>query len=173
MHKEGFEPLTLRRLSPPVREELSTLTVDPAPTAASTVHLEPGTGQVEAAEEFPTVSTAHPPCEPKACAIAVRDLAIRLAAQACAQALGVAVARNPLFVARFVDAALRAAGRPEASTVRLNPADALACSAAIACDVVADESIERGSVIVDTGDGAVGGALEERALLLVRSAADA
>lgn len=102
---------------------------------------------------------------------AIREQAINIAGEACARALQLAVARNPLFVARFVDAAIEAAGRGGAKTVRLSPVDAAACHGRTTACVVADESVARGEVIVETADGTVGATMQQRAQILVRSVA--
>ncbi|HYK53732.1 MAG TPA: FliH/SctL family protein [Candidatus Eremiobacteraceae bacterium] len=111
-------------------------------------------------------------CDESRCAKFVREHAIRLAGEACARALHKAIARNPLFVARFVDDAIEAAGRATCKRVRLSPADAASCSGRIALDVVADERLVAGEVVVETTGGTVEATIDRRAVLLARAAAD-
>jgi len=103
---------------------------------------------------------------------AVRACAIRFAAIACARALREAIARNPLFVARFVDDAILAAGGIEGARVRLSPQDAAACADTLACEIVADAALQTGEVRIEKDGGSVGATLDQRAGLLVRAAAD-
>lgn len=42
----------------------------------------------------------------------------------------------------------------------------------IATDVIADNSIEKGQVVVEAGGARLGATIDDRALLLVRSASD-
>jgi len=103
---------------------------------------------------------------------AVRQRAIKLAGEACARALREAIARNPMFVARFVDDAIEAAGGASCKNVRLSPIDSAACDGHVAVRVVADERIARGEVVVELNNGTVEATLDKRAELLVRAAAD-
>jgi hypothetical protein len=102
----------------------------------------------------------------------MRSSAIRLAASACARALHVAIARNPLFVARFVDDALRAMRTESSPRARLHPRFAIPCAPLIGCELVSDESLEPGEVILEAAGTRLSATLEERALDLVRSIAD-
>lgn len=102
----------------------------------------------------------------------VRARAIELAGVACARALHAAVARNRLFVARFVDDAIAAAGKSSAKRVRLSPDDAAAIAGRVGADVVADPAVEAGEVVVETPSGSVRATIEERSASLVRAAAD-
>jgi len=119
---------------------------------------------------------AQPPfalaCDPAGRAAAVREEAVRLAGLACARALHEAIARNPLFVVRFVDDALRASGEMKDACVRLRPVDAATCADAVKCDVVADDALEPGEVVVESECGTVRSSIEERATRLVLAAAD-
>ena len=108
--------------------------------------------------------------DPERCDAVVRERAIELAAEACAQALHLAIARNPLFVARFVDDAMRAVGAGQAKAVRLHPASASMCS--VGCEIVADPTLESGEVVVDTATGSMHATIAQRADLLVRAVAD-
>jgi hypothetical protein len=112
-------------------------------------------------------------CHPRRCEARLRDRAIALAGEACARALRVAVARNPLFVARFVDDALSALGAGSAVKVRLHPSDARACAHAVAADIVGDPALERGEVRIESPHGTLGATIAERAVVLVRATADA
>ena len=112
-------------------------------------------------------------CDSSMCVATLRKLAIALAAKACARALHEAIARNPLFVVRFVDDALRAAGFEDSATVRLCAVDASACAYRLRGDVIADATLARGEVIVELAGGSIGASIEERAAGLVRAAADA
>jgi Flagellar assembly protein FliH len=105
-------------------------------------------------------------------ATAVRACAIRFAAIACARALHEAIARNPLFVARFVNDAILAAGGIEGARVRLSPQDAAACADTLACEIIADTALQTGEVRIEKNGCSAGATLEERASLLVRAAAD-
>jgi len=120
---------------------------------------------------------AQPPfalaCDPAGRAAAVREEAVRLAGLACARALHEAIARNPLFVTRFVEDALRASGDTSRARVRLRPVEASTCAGAVKCDVVADDALEPGEVVVECDRGTVRATIEERARRLARAAADA
>ncbi|HZW73377.1 MAG TPA: hypothetical protein VFF43_07505, partial [Caldimonas sp.] len=87
-------------------------------------------------------------------------------------ALHEAIVRNPLFVARFVDDAVEAAGRATCKRVRLSPVDAAACNGRIDLDVVADGRIGAGDVIVEAIGGTVEATVGRRARVLARAAAD-
>ena len=102
----------------------------------------------------------------------VRALAIRLAGEACARALRQAVVRNPLFIARFVDDAIAAAGSPARATVRLCSLDAAAVGETSDRTVLIDDALARGDVVVETQSGAVCANVADRARLLVRACAD-
>lgn len=102
----------------------------------------------------------------------VRELAIKIAGEACARALREAIAKNPLFVARFVDDAMEAAGRGSGNTVRLSPVDAVSCRGRLAMSVVADSGVAPGEVVVETPHGIVTASIDQRAYLLVRAVAD-
>lgn len=117
-------------------------------------------------------TAGSPACDPAACAIRVREQAIALAGQACARALREAIARNPLFVARFVDDALLAAGQSAVARVRLCPDAAAACAGRVRCEVVADGAMSPGEVVIETQGGAIRATLDERAHALARAAAD-
>ena len=112
-------------------------------------------------------------CDPPRGDADVRELAIRLAGIACARALHEAVARNPLFVARFVDDALLAFGDAKHARVRLRLIEAAVCASAVGCDVVADDALAPGEVVVESECGALRASIEARAAHLVRAAADA
>jgi hypothetical protein len=104
-------------------------------------------------------------------AAVIRATAIRIAAAACARALGYAVNRNPRLVARFVDEALRAAGSPHNAVVRVAPAVTTVGPEAREHDFVADPSLAPGDVFIDCAAGAIGATLRERADILVRAVA--
>jgi hypothetical protein len=129
--------------------------------------------RVSAASDDELLDHAPARCDPAACADRLRDEAIRLAATACAQALNVAVARNPMFVARFVDDALRSVRSRAEVRARLHPEIAAACAPLVACDVRPDASLGIGEVVVEADGALVRASIDERALILVRSAADA
>ena len=101
-----------------------------------------------------------------------RERAIKIAGEACARALRQAIARNPLFVARFVDDAMEAAGRETSKSVRLSPADAAACRDRVPTSVVADDALAPGEVVVEAAHGIVTATIDERARILVRAVAD-
>ena len=100
-----------------------------------------------------------------------RELAIRFAGEACARALGHALVKNPLFVRRFVDDAIAAAGAPARPVLRLNASDAQRVER-LDCELVVDTTLSPGDVVVETSDGRVEATLEERAQTLVRAIAD-
>lgn len=102
----------------------------------------------------------------------MREHAIQIAGRACARALEVAVARNPLFVARFVDDALRALGESEGACVRVHPAAAALISVE-GRQVVPDERMAMGDVAIERGEASVSAKLHERAAVLARAIADA
>ena len=111
-------------------------------------------------------------CDSQRCVATLRDRAIALAAEACALALHEAVARNPLFVRRFVDDALRAAGTVQAKAVRLHPASAAICGG-VEREIIADSALQCGEVVVETDSGSVRAVIEDRAALLARAATHA
>lgn len=157
-------PRQLARVCPSV-----TTTADPA---ASTEDLPtPVDADPENASEQPVEVAA-------ACAIeteypdvvSVRDLAIELAAAACARALRYAVDRNPRLLARFVDDALRAAGNPKDAVVRVATPTAFTGDHPGTHALVADPSLSAGDVFVTCDAGTLGATIEERAALLVRAA---
>ena len=102
----------------------------------------------------------------------MRERAIEIAGAACARALHEAIARNRLFVARFVDDAIAAAGPSTVHRVRLSPKDAAVCGGRSCVDVVADATVASGEVIVESPAGAVRSTIEERCAVLARAAAD-
>jgi len=103
----------------------------------------------------------------------LRAEAARFAAMACARALRSALAENPETITRFVDDALRACGRIARASARLHPEDAAAFRPQRDVEVTADATLERGEVVVETDGGSVAATLDQRAMLLARSAADA
>ncbi|HET9343300.1 MAG TPA: FliH/SctL family protein [Candidatus Eremiobacteraceae bacterium] len=105
-------------------------------------------------------------------AASVRERATKIAGEACARALREAIARNPLFVARFVDDAMEVAGQGSGTTVRLSPVDAAACRDRVAASVAADETLASGDVVVETAHGIVSATVDQRARLLARAVAD-
>jgi flagellar biosynthesis/type III secretory pathway protein FliH len=113
-----------------------------------------------------------PAGDPSECEAAIRERAIRMAGIACARALHEAIARNPLFVARFVDDALAAFGDAKRARVRLSPADAVVCAGTVRCDVVADDALAPGEVVVESDVGSLRASIEARAERLARAAAD-
>ena len=133
--------------------------------------LEAAPAPMEAPRRSVPAESVAGTCEERYAAL-IRERAIELAGAACAQALHAAIARNPLFVARFVDDAIEAAGRSSARRVRLSPADAAACGGRIAVDIIADDTMARGEVAVECANGTVGATIDRRAELLVRAIAD-
>ena len=114
-----------------------------------------------------------PAGDPSEFEAAIRERAIRLAGIACARALHEAIARNPLFVVRFVDDALAASGDAKGARVRLSAPDAAVCAGVVRCDVVADDALAPGEVVVESDGGSLRASIETRAERLVRAAADA
>jgi hypothetical protein len=157
-----FEPFVPRRI------ERHAVSASDATPAAMLLVPKPEP-PVQGINDSPSAVLATPPRDPLVCSAAVRAMAIRLASAACARALREAVARNPLFVARFVDEALRAAGDPADASVRLSPSDARLCAGFIRCDTIADTGLERGHVIVHAPSGAIEATIDERASTLVRA----
>ena len=180
MTLDGFVPfvprVVTRRNGRAAQEEPAgtSLAADAAPApeqTPSTVEVAPppaATVEDDRAEHRDDGSAQHDDARTLA---AIREQAISIAGEACARALHVAIARNPLFVARFVDDAIEAAGRGGAKTVRLSPVDAAACRGRTTACVVADKSVALGEVIVETVDGTVGATMQQRAQILVRSVA--
>jgi hypothetical protein len=102
----------------------------------------------------------------------IRAAAIPLAAAACARALRYAIDRNPRLMVRFVDDALAAAGvAARRATIRVMPDYVGAFGPERAHAVAADEDLGPGDAFIDTPAGSIGALLDERADLLVRSAA--
>lgn len=179
----GFSPAEPRIVKRCAREPLSARVPDevrttesppaarapepPPPHASSACEFAPRTLDLRLA---PAVAAAEP--DERRIAALARTKAIELAGLACARALHEAVARNPLFVARFVDEALAAAGAAIEKRVRLSPVDAAACEAHVAARVDADERLARGEVVVETSDGAVRATIEDRCDVFVRAAAE-
>jgi hypothetical protein len=149
---------------------------EPADEPVKAVLVQNATPGATAASDLddvtPIVGSTEEPCREASCAARVRERAIELAGEACARALHEAIAKNPLFVARFVDDAIEAAGRTSAKRVRLSPADAAACSGRVAIDVVADETVASGEVVVESANGTAGATIDRRAELLVRAMAE-
>lgn len=171
MLPDGFAPfvprvVTVRRLA------LATpLDLECAPVAEEEVL--PAPARIGPTAPFEVRDADEPNCRgEEQSAASVRERAIKIAGEACARALREAIARNPLFVARFVDDALAAAGQGSDKTVRLSPVDAMACSDRLGVSVVADEALALGEVAVETAHGIVTATIEQRAGLLVRAAAD-
>lgn len=160
MKDEPFEPFEPRRLDRLAVVSSVSQAEDPSADEAET-----DDSQGDEVRDMAVL----PPCDPAACSAAVRAMAVRLASLACARALREAVARNPLFVARFVDDALRATGDSAKAKARLNPGDARLCAGAVRCDIVADAELERGHVIVQTDSGTIEATIDERASILVRA----
>jgi len=165
-----FEPFVPRRV-----HCAQALADDATPIDPPDDHLTPTDSDPDAASTAEIVAVPAPPrpAECESCSVELRQRIIALAAEACARALKCAIVRNPLFVARFVDGALAMMGSVEGATVALHPDDARACADAVACDVSADGSLERGTVIVRVAGSSIGATIEERAELLVQAAADA
>jgi hypothetical protein len=162
---DAFEPFVPRRVSGEAGRGAE------QPQAAETQEKTPGC-TVDAVPDAPPVDRT-PACDPDVCAVTLREMAIRLAGAACARALHEAIARNPLFITRFVDDALRAAGAPPDARARLRPDAAALCAGRVPCEVVADGGMAPGAVEIQTGCGSLRATLEERALALARAAADA
>jgi Flagellar assembly protein FliH len=108
---------------------------------------------------------------PKTCDhdLAIRNEAVRLAAIACGRALRHAVMMHPAVIARFVDDAIEAAGHPHAR-IRLHP-DSVATIVVPDHELIADERLSPGDVMVECDGTSVGATLIERASLLVSAAA--
>jgi hypothetical protein len=135
---------------------------------------EPRPLQEPAVHLAPIVAAGQDRAEAESCdtnAAIIRATAIRIAAAACARALGYAVDRNPRLVARFVEEALRAAGSPHNAVVRVAQAVTTVGSEAREHDFVADPSLAPGDVFVDCAAGTIGATLRERADILVRAVA--
>jgi hypothetical protein len=160
----AFVPRVLVREKPTATEP-GTAT-DRQAHAVEAVRSEPAGQKVEQRVE------SHARCNPAACEGRVRALAIVLAGRACARALHAAVAKNPLFVRRFVDDALHAASSPSHARVLLCARDAAACGGRMDCDVVSDDALSGGEIVVETTAGLVRATIEQRAEALVRAAAD-
>ena len=104
---------------------------------------------------------------------AVRSEAIRFAAIACSRAFRHALAEDNALITTFVDDALRACGRSTHPTARLNPSDVMAYRPQRDVDVIAEDALERGEIIIETDAGRVTATLDERAAVLVEAAAHA
>lgn len=177
---DGFQPFVPRVVSARARPEAcdgGISDVEAAAPGSSSAHGSPETRVDDApsqrvhADPWESVRS-EPACDEERCAGLIRGRAIKLAGEACARALREAIARNPLFVARFVDDAIEAGGHASCKRVRLSPSDAAACTGRIAPDIVGDERLEPGEVVVETTGGTVEAAIDCRARLLVRAAAD-
>jgi flagellar assembly protein FliH len=171
-----FEPFVPRVVSR--RDSAASRTGERAlpevPIASSVDEQPPAASICASADAVVPDSTASAPVPPAIDVDAlVRERAIEIAGAACARALHEAIARNRLFVARFVDDAIAAAGRSGTPRVRLSPDDAAACAVRPGIDVIADAAIAPGEVVVESEDTAVRATIEERAALLARAAADA
>jgi len=173
MTADGFEPYVPRAARTIAAPNLENEAMDRAIDDADRDDV----AETERTGTLPKASIAQPvtiiACDPRRCRAQLRDLAIHLAGEACARAMRIAIARNPLFVARFVDDAMRAEGRSVEAKVRLHPADARTCAGAIVSDIIADPALERGEVRIDSPHGTLGATIAERASKLVRAAADA
>ncbi len=173
MRDDAFTPLVLRRVrahasDPAPSETREAIAAPEEPIAHPNQTDEPGMSAPKALPStLPDAGCTSPTCIQRA-----RTLAIRLAGEACARALKQAIAKNPLFVARFVGDALTAAGLPADATVRLCALDAPVCRAGVAAAIEVDDSLGRGDVIVAACDGTLRAVLDERAALLVRAASD-
>jgi hypothetical protein len=181
MTQDGFAPFVPRVVI--VRPTAQATSLDPgsnavteeSASAASAKSVEKFLSAPDAIDRSDPVE--HRDDEAKCCgeartAASVRERAIKIAGEACARALREAIARNPLFVARFVDDAIDAAGRGSGKTVRLSPVDAAACRGRVAVSVVADEGVAPGEVVVETTHGTVAATIDQRAQVLVRAVAD-
>jgi hypothetical protein len=168
MMPEGFEPFVPRVVSRQRRPEPAP--IDP-PVEESTFP-EPAVRSSPEPHVDDRLSGVVRACDEEHCGPFIRERAIKLAGEACARALHEAIAKNPLFIARFVDDAIEAAGRATCKRVRLSPADAAACNGRIGTDVIADERLASGDAIVETSGGTVEATVDRRARLLVRAAAD-
>ena len=153
--KSEFSPLVLRRASKEKRE-----TVDVPQAQADP-------------EPAPPQRPAGVSDSANASARLVRELATRLAADACARALRHALAKNPLFIGRFVEDAIAAAGSAVPRAIRLCSADAAALGDSKGGEIQIDDRLTSGDVVVETADGLVEATVDERAFRLVRAAADA
>ena len=166
----SFTPLRLRRIVERLEPQSPPSLVDAAPSDdADEMRAVDGD---EGAHQQPTASCGCDQRRVECTMDDVRTLAVRLAADACARALGHAVAKNPLFVVRFVNAAIAAAGWPQRAVARLCEHDAEVCRGFLAIDTRPDSTLGPGDVILETDGGSVRATLAERAHLLVRSAAD-
>jgi hypothetical protein len=178
MPDSRFVPLAPRRLQ---REHASSRAEieNPVPVGAADdqsceVPQEPRPLQEPAVHLGPIMAAGQDRAEAESCAAdaaIIRATAIRIAAAACARALGYAVDRNPRLVARFVEEALRAAGGPHNAVVRVAQAVTTVGSEAREHDFVADPSLAPGDVFVDCAAGTIGATLRERADILVRAVA--
>ncbi len=167
MIPDGFAPFVPRVAI--VRSRAQTATVEPD-TSVEEVLPGPDATDRDAVAEFRDEVARS--CDETQVAASVRERAIKIAGEACARALREAIARNRLFVARFVDDAIEAAGPGSSRTVRLSPIDAAACQGRLGTSVVADEGVAPGEVVVETEHGKITATVDQRALLLVRAVAD-
>jgi len=181
MTQNGFTPFEPRVVI--VRPRAQATPLDPGSDAVREESVSPASPQsVENVLSVPDALDQTDPAEDredeaKCCdeartAASVRERAIKIAGEACARALREAIARNPLFVARFVDDAIEAAGSGSGKVVRLSPVDATACRGRLAMSVVSDEGVASGEVVVETAHGTVAATIDQRAQLLVRAVAD-
>ena len=153
--KSEFSPLVLRRASQAKRES-----VDVPQTQADP---DPSPPRRLAGSHDASVASVS----------LLRELATRLAADACARALRHALAKNPLFIARFVEDAIVAAGSAVPRVIRLCSADATALGHPKDGRVQIDDRLTSGDVVLATAEGVLEATLGDRALMLVRAAADA
>ena len=167
MSENGFMPFVPRRLerhcaSAPATSDQTASTEDPpVPAVVEPENISGLSGEVAAACAIEAGDSD---------VVSVRDLAIELAAAACARALRYAVDRNPRLLARFVDDALRAAGNPKDAAVRVAPATSITGDHAGTHTFVADPSLSPGDVVVSCESGTLGATIEDRAARLVRAA---
>ena len=170
MIPDGFAPFVPRVVVVRRQAQATPLDAEIAPVAEEEVLA--ATDQIDLSAPA-EVRDDEPNCRDEARADAsVRERAIKIAGEACARALREAIARNPLFVVRFVDDAIEAAGQGSGKTVRLSPVDARAFRDRVGMSVVADEALAPGEVVVETAHGVVTATIDERAGLLVRAIAD-
>jgi len=168
MTPDGFAPFVPRVVV--VRPQAQAAPLDPGSDALTEVLSAPDALDVTDAVKHWQEETRC--CDEARTAATVRERAIKIAGEACARALRQAIARNPLFVARFVDDAIEAAGSGSGKVVRLSPVDAAACRGRLDMSVVADEGVAPGEVVVGTAHGIVAATIDQRAQLLVRAVAD-
>jgi flagellar assembly protein FliH len=166
---DGFDPFEPRRIS---RMPLPQDAPEDAPEEAPERSAEPP-APAEEQPAAPSFVCDPAPCDGAECAALARNQAIRLASAACARVLHLAFLRNPFFIARFVDDAIRAAGGEANARIRLRPEAATLCAGRVKCEIVADAALSPGEVVAETELGTIGATIEERARSLVRSMLDA